>query len=168
MLSVKSKKQQGFTLIELMVVVVIMAVVISAGVSAMGRVNQNLAENQQASIQSLLQQAADESAFSQTLFLVMPNATGLSTYWLKNDQWQQIEFLKPFTWHPSFKAEWQLDEQFAKQQQLPGPGWLFWPSGEVMAGEVVLTSLSNDADAEQRRLSWNESLEFARQTSGNS
>jgi len=159
-----SKAQKGFTLIELMVVVVIMSVVVSVGVLSLGRVNQDLADNQKAKVESFFKQVADQSAFSQKLYLVAPDDKGLSVYLFLNAEWLSDESMDTLIWHEGFSVSWELDEHFVQQQNLPRPGWLFWPSGEVVAGKIVLESLiseQNDSTSEsEMTINWNESLEF--------
>lgn len=161
--SLKVKLQRGFTLIELIVVLVIMGVVVSVGVISLGSFNQDLAENQRANIQSLLQQVADQSAFSQKLFLITPDESGLTTYWLKDKKWQVADTLSAMPWQAGFKVDWDVDENLTSQQKLPDPGWLFWPSGEVIPGEIVLTGVSDNSTSLVVTLSWNEALEFEKQ-----
>ena len=159
------KTQKGFTLIELMVVVVIMSVVVSVGVLSLGRFNQDLADNQQAKIESFFKQVADQSAFSQKLYLVAPDDKGLSVYLFLNTEWLADESLNSLIWHEGFSVSWELDEHFTQQQNLPRPGWLFWPSGEVIAGKIVLESLISEPNESSNKseitINWNESLEFA-------
>jgi len=157
--------QKGFTLIELMVVVVIMSVVVSVGVLSLGRFNQDLADNQQAKVESYFKQVADQSAFSQKLYLIAPDDKGLSVYRFLNAEWLADESMNTLIWHEGFSVSWELDEQFAQQQNLPRPGWLFWPSGEVVAGKIVLESLISEPNISKSdseiTINWNEALEFA-------
>lgn len=160
-----TKRQKGFTLIELMVVVVIMSVVVSVGVLSLGRFNQDLADNQQAKIERFFKQVADQSAFSQKLYLISPDDKGLSVYRLINTEWLADESLNKLIWHVGFDVSWELDEHFVQQQNLPRPGWLFWPSGEVVAGQIVLENLTlepNDRTSDSElTIKWNGFLEFA-------
>jgi len=161
----KHKSQQGFTLIELMVVVVIMSVVVSVGILSLGRFNQDLLENQQAKIESYFTQIADQSTFSQTMYLIVPDDEGLTPFKYVDYQWQSVEDMSVLLWHSGFVAEWEVDEHFAEQQSLPRPGWVFWPSGDVLAGKILLKSINDgvaDPADNEVALSWNESLEFAK------
>ncbi|WEJ62520.1 prepilin-type N-terminal cleavage/methylation domain-containing protein [Thiomicrorhabdus lithotrophica] len=161
------KTQKGFTLIELMVVVVIMSVVVSVGVLSLARFNQDLAENQQAKIESFFKQVADQSAFSQKLYLIAPDDKGLSVYRFLNAEWLADESMDSLIWHEGFRVSWELDEHFVQQQNLPRSGWLFWPSGEVVAGKIVLGNLTSEpnesASDSEITIDWNEALEFAEQ-----
>jgi general secretion pathway protein H len=162
--SSKLNFQRGFTLIELMVVLVIMGVVVSVGVISLGSFNQDLAENQRAIIGSYLQQVSDESAFNQRLFLVTPDEDGLMTYWFKDNQWQVTNDIEKLPWQKGLNVDWDIDETLAKQQQLPNPGWLFWPTGEVTPGQIELKGMSEDTNESiVINLIWNEALEFEKQ-----
>ena len=161
-------KQAGFTLIELMVVVVIMSVVVSVGVLSLGRLNQDLAQDQQAKIESFFTQVADQAAFNQKMYLVAPDNTGLKVFSYQTYQWQpEIEF-ETFAWHSGFKASWDVDKTFAEQQQLTSPGWVFWPSGDVLPGKILLEAVTQDASISSTdglsqnlvTVSWNDALEF--------
>ena len=161
------KTQKGFTLIELMVVVVIMSVVVSVGVLSLARFNQDLAENQQAKIESFFKQVADQSAFSQKLYLIAPDDKGLSVYRFLNAEWLADESMDSLIWHEGFRVSWELDEHFVQQQNLPRSCWLFCPSGEVVAGKIVLGNLTSEpnesASDSEITIDWNEALEFAEQ-----
>ncbi|WP_321325763.1 prepilin-type N-terminal cleavage/methylation domain-containing protein [Thiomicrorhabdus sp.] len=160
------KNQQGFTLIELMVVVVIMSVVVSVGVLSLGRINQDLAENQQAKIESYFKQVADQSAFNQKMYLIAPDDEGLTTYKYVNYEWQPADDIANLAWQNGFEVSWVLDEHFAEQQKLTRPGWVFWPSGDVLSGSITLknldTNTGSSATNREMKLSWNEALEFTR------
>ena len=163
----KISRQQGFTLIELMVVVVIMSIVVSVGVLSLGRINQGLAENQQAKIESYFKQVADQSAFTQKMFLIEPSNEGLTAYRYQNYEWQPADKIENLIWQSGFTVSWSLDTQYAEQQKLTKSGWVFWPSGDVLPGQISLHSLNNDAsnaiDNQTQILSWDDSLTFTRE-----
>ncbi len=153
--------QKGFTLIELMVVVVIMAVVVSVGVVSLGSFNQNLTATEQAKLQSYLKQVSDEAAFKQRLYLLVPDESGLSLYAKINFQWQAEQSIEKFAWHEGFEASWQLDETMVRQQQLPQAGWLFWPSGEVTPGLIKL-DMADQNENQTLSVEWDQWLDFKR------
>lgn len=152
-------KQQGFTLIELMVVVVIVAVVVSVGVLSLGRVNSDIGMVQKTKIESFLKQVSDEAAFKQRLLLLSPTEKGLELYQKSNFKWQRYSELETLPWHESFEVDWQLNDVLAQQQNLPAKGWLFWPSGDVSEGTI---ELSNTAETEVNEIviQWNSLLQF--------
>ena len=152
--------QQGFTLIELMVVVVIVAVVVSVGILSLGRVNQDLASVQKAKVESFLKQVADEAAFKQSLLLVAPDEKGLNLYIKKNFQWQSYSGLETIQWHENFHVDWNLDANLVRQFKLPASGWLMWPSGEVTPGEIRMESKSED-EAQWVVLRWDQGMVFS-------
>lgn len=163
---VSLKNQQGFTLIELMVVVVIMSVVVSVGVLSLGRINQDLVENQQAKIESYFKQVADQSAFNQKMYLIAPDDEGLTTYKYVNYEWQTADDIANLAWQKGFDVSWVLDKHFAEQQKITRPGWVFWPSGDVLSGSIILKNLdintTSSSPNKKMQLSWNEALEFTR------
>ncbi|BCN94326.1 hypothetical protein THMIRHAM_21110 [Thiomicrorhabdus immobilis] len=154
-------------MIELMVVVVIMSVVVSVGILSLGRFSQDLLDNQQAKIESYIKQVSDQAVFGQQMYLIVPDAQGLTTYRFNSREWLEDEQLAIFPWHDGFMVSWELDETFVQQQQLPRPGWVFWPSGEAIAGKIHLKILGTDSSDSTAKtemtLSWDETLVFAKQ-----
>ncbi|WP_127471109.1 prepilin-type N-terminal cleavage/methylation domain-containing protein [Thiomicrorhabdus aquaedulcis] len=136
--SAKVHRQRGFTLIELMVVVVIMAVVLSVGMLSLRPSDSAILNTQQGQLKSALRLVSDYAAFEQRLYLMAPTQDGLTTYVLTDQAWSvssQVAFLP---WQAGLSVEWNTDLTFAQQNQLPQAGWLFWPSGEVLPGEVKI------------------------------
>ncbi|WP_038126718.1 prepilin-type N-terminal cleavage/methylation domain-containing protein [Thiomicrorhabdus sp. Milos-T2] len=157
-------RQSGFTMIELMVVVVIMSIVVLVGVMSLGSYSQDILSNQRAKIQSYIKQVADQAVFTQKMYLIAPDQDGLTVFNYVNSQWLQAKQVPIYGWLDGFNVSWQLNETFAKQQQLPRPGWVFWPSGEALKGQITLKSIDTSAgDLEKKTevtLKWNEVLEF--------
>lgn len=164
--SLSLKSQAGFTLIELMVVVVIVAVVVSVAVLSFARVNSDRLQTEKAKMQVLLQQVLDEAAFKQKLILVVPNKAGLRFYSQKAYQWQEEGNLQQVSWPEYLEVDWQLDTRAVNPQILPKEegtvlqGWLFWPNGEVLAGQITFTMLDGGREV-SRSLAWDEQLEFS-------
>lgn len=136
--SAQAHRQRGFTLIELMVVVVIMAVVLSVGMLSLRPSDSALLNTQQGQLKSLLRLASDHAAFEQTLYLIAPNQEGLTTYVFTDQAWSVSPKVAFLPWQAGLNVEWNTDLTFAQQNQLPQAGWLFWPSGEVLPGEVSM------------------------------
>ena len=131
-----SEKQQGFTLIELMVVVVIMSVIISVTVLSLSPSEQARVTSQANKIKSYMSLVRDQSAFERKLYLVAPDQSGLTPYVMQQGRWQLAETLEKLSWLEGIQADWELDSSMAQKQQLPKAGWMFWPSGEVVSGEI--------------------------------
>lgn len=157
--------QAGFTLIELLVVVVIMAVVVSVGVLSVGGVNQDRLQSEKNKVQNMLKQMLDEAAFKQKLILLTPNDEGIRFYSQKNYEWQAEPNMPTVKWNDDFQVDWQIENRAISRQNLPTiegqvqQGWLFWPSGEVIAGEIKLSLLEQEGSA-QAVIRWDESLQF--------
>ena len=160
------KSQKGFTLIELMVVVVIMSVVVAVGMISMGGNEQATVRAQERSAKALLSYVRDKAAIKQQLFLVAPDETGLTTYFLQAGKWQADASVEPLVWDESLTINWDIDNTaFAKQQNLPKEGWVFWPSGDVLAGTIEMRSKQNNSASFQGALSsysfaWDGLLQF--------
>jgi len=157
--SYKSNKQSGFTLIELMVVMVIVAIIIAASVASMNNLTQDIVDDQAGKAKTLLKQASQQAAFTYDLFLVVPNKQGISGYRKTQDQWQEEPSLS-LQWHESLEITWQTDETFARQNQLPDSGWLFWPSGETLPGEITAKYKEQQQNPNIANVKWNGVLDF--------
>jgi len=159
-------KQAGFTLIELMVVIVIMSIVVSVALISMGGNEQTTLRAQEGSAKALLTFVRDKSAIKQQMYLVVPDETGLTPYALKAGRWQQDASIKKLAWQEGLSMDWQIDNRaFAQQQNLPNEGWVFWPSGDVLGGAIFMSaSQSQQASLLQKpstySFKWNGLLQF--------
>lgn len=147
--------QQGFTLIELMVVVLIIAVLLAAGLVSMSPSDSALMRKQVKQLQGALQQTCDQAAFSQSLMALLPDDKGLVMQQLTQGKWRDYSGAQDLAWQTGIKATWRLDESLAKAQKLTRPGWICWPSGEVLEGKVRF-----EMGDLQKELSWNAILRF--------
>lgn len=147
--------QRGFTLIELMVVIVILAVVLSVGVIAVKPNESALLNQQVAQLKGALLQTCDFAAFEQKIYALVPSQQGLDVYRLETAEWQIAPKTQPLKWSEGVTVSWNLDEDLAKVNKLPEPGWLCWPSGEVLEGRVDF-----ELAGSQRSLSWSQVLRF--------
>lgn len=160
-------KQSGFTLIELMVVLVIVSVIVSVGMLSMGSSEQATLRAQERSAKALLSYVRDLSALKQRIYLVAPDEQGLSTYVLTQGRWQLDSSITPLQWQPGITLDWQIDNaNFNLQPELPKAGWVFWPSGDVLAGEMSMQTAQNsqsllDNEVSSYSFSWNGLLQFS-------
>ncbi len=148
-------KQAGFTLIELMIVLVVLAVVLAVGIVAMTPSKSAVINQQVALVKGGLQQTCDQAAFGQRVFALIPSDKGLSMRYLRQQKWHDFEASKQVSWSEEFKVSWVVDEDVAKQNNLATPGWLCWPSGEVLEGSVTF-----ELDDYFAKLSWDSFLRF--------
>ncbi len=157
-------QQKGFTLIELMVVVVIVSVVTSISLLALGGGEQRKLTSQTQQLKTLLTWVRDQSTFDRKLYLVVPDEEGLITYVFHQNRWQESSKIDELAWQPGIRVSWLVDEVFAYNQQLPEAGWMFWPTGEVLEGEVSFAIGGDKFRAPKKeniiRLTWNELLQF--------
>jgi len=156
--------QQGFTLIELMVVVVIISVVTSISVLSLSGGDKSKLTAQQNQLKMLLSLVRDQSTFDRKLYLVVPDETGLTTHIFEQNKWKaspKIEFL---AWKNGLTVQWSVDKVFAQKQQLPEAGWMFWPTGEVLQGDVSFAVGGDKFTAPNKEnivtVSWNDILQF--------
>lgn len=168
--SPRAQYQKGFTLIELMVVVVIISVVTSISILSLGAGDQNKLTAQQNQLTSLLSLARDQSTFDRKLYLVVPDKKGLTTHVFDENKWQKSSKVEFVAWKPGLTVQWSVDEVFAQKQQLPEAGWMFWPTGEVLEGDVSFAIGGDKFTAPKKEnivnISWNDILQFDVETGG--
>lgn len=152
-----STSQQGFTLIELMVVIVILAVLLSTAVMSLKPSESAELRKQTIAFKGALIAICDKSAFDQHIYVIVPEKNKFSIKRLQQGSWLDVQLIdeRSMLWHEAVKVSWSLNEELAKSYGLEKAGWMCWPSGEVNAGEITfkLNHLSN-------HLQWNEILDF--------
>lgn len=146
-MSRRRSPQGGFTLIELLVVLVIVAVVLSAGLLSFRQDGSRYVAQQASQIQSLLQGGCDEAVWGQRLLFFEVSAQGVQPWLRHQGRWQAAAELKPLAWHPSVAVSWRPAMAEGGAYDLPGEGWLCWPSGDLTPGEIRLN---------RQTLSWDE------------
>jgi general secretion pathway protein H len=156
--------QAGFTLIELMVVVVIMAVVVSVGLIAMAPSEQAVARAHERSVKALLGYARDQAALTQRLYLLAVDEHGLTLHRQTSQGWQLDAQVKTLKWPDALTVTWEVDNSgFVAQQNLPAEGWVFWPSGDVLGGAIVMHATGTDVsrgESPSAIVRWNGVLQF--------
>ncbi|WP_319380148.1 prepilin-type N-terminal cleavage/methylation domain-containing protein [Thiomicrorhabdus sp.] len=147
--------QQGFTLLELMVVMVIMAVVVSVGVLNLGGNEQAQLRAQQKQFQGVFEWARDQATFEQKLFLLQPDEKGIRLWVRRQAEWVESARIPFRPWQEGLKVEWKTVGMVRQEGRL---GWLVWPSGEVTEGEIRF-ALSAKADVGES-LAWDGFLQW--------
>jgi len=152
--------QQGFTLIELMVVIVILAILLSTAIMSLKPNEAAELRQQTIAFKGVLISICDKSAFDQHIYALIPDKKGVSVKRLSKSEWQDVDLnginSESSNWHEAIKVNWQLNEEIAKSNGLKKAGWMCWPSGEVSKGSISfkLNKLSNI-------LEWDEILDFS-------
>lgn len=154
-----NRQQVGFTLIELMVVIVILSILLSTAVMSL-KPNESAELRQQTiAFKGALISICDKSAFDQHIYALVPDKKGLEVKRLSKGVWQEADLgainSNSLKWHEAMKVDWILNEEISKSNGLKKAGWMCWPSGEVNRGSISfkLNNLTNS-------LQWNEILDF--------
>lgn len=158
------RRQKGFTLIELMVVVVIVSVVTSMSLLSLSGGDQSKLTAQQNQLKTLLSLVRDQSTFDRKLYLVVPDEKGLTTHVFYQNKWKESPKVEFLAWKSGLIVQWSVDEVFAQKQQLPEEGWMFWPTGEVLEGDISFAIGGDKFTAPKKEnivtVSWNDILQF--------
>lgn len=154
--------ENGFTLIEVMVVVVIISIVLSVGMLSLSQNEQSQLRVQTIKVKSFLEFVSDLSAFDQKMYLVVPESIGLTAYRSVKGVWELSSKVDAMNW--VVEAEWQTEPSAVQRYELPKPGWVFWPSGEVTPGSITLMTLSQKLQQQEviepQVIQWNVFLQF--------
>ncbi len=154
--------EHGFTLIEVMVVVVIISIVLSVGMLSLNQNEQNQLRAQTIKVKSFLGFVSDLSALDQKMYLVVPDTTGLAVYRSVKGVWESSTKISAISW--VVEADWQTEPSAVQRYELPKPGWVFWPSGEVTPGSITLMTLSQKLQQQEviepQVIQWNVFLQF--------
>lgn len=142
--------QKGFTLIELMVVVVIVAILLTAVVISIQPSESSKVRQQIGAVKGWMQSVCDRATFDQHIYVMMPMQTGMTFARQVKQAWSTPPNARELVWLDGLTVDWQINDATPLQQTLPKPGWLCWPSGEMLGGELQFT-----LGKTQRILRWN-------------
>lgn len=148
-------QQKGFTLIELMVVVVILAVLVSVATLSFTPSDSVKLNQQTLELKGALQQTCDEAIFSQKVQALVPSKKGVSLFALDQKKWQTVSSVKALTWLSGISVDWHVEDRLSTQAALPSPGWLCWPTGEILPGSVTFK-----LGEQSTHMSWTPLLKF--------
>ncbi|QAB14622.1 prepilin-type N-terminal cleavage/methylation domain-containing protein [Hydrogenovibrio thermophilus] len=143
-------EQKGFTLIELMVVVVIVAILLTAVVISIQPSESSKVRQQIGAVKGWMQSVCDRATFDQHIYVMMPTQTGMTFARQVKQAWSTPPNARELVWLDGLTVDWQINDATPLQQTLPKPGWLCWPSGEMLGGELQFT-----LGKTQRTLRWN-------------
>ncbi|MBN2648009.1 MAG: prepilin-type N-terminal cleavage/methylation domain-containing protein [Thiotrichales bacterium] len=132
-----SGEQSGFTLIELMVVLLVVGILLSAVSLSFRSSDQALTRQQANQIQALFLYAQDQATFTQRTQLVVADDQGLKLYHWRQGEWQADARVKAVSWPATFKVRWQQASPSVERDGLLANGWWILPQGEAQAGEIV-------------------------------
>ena len=145
-----------------MVVVIIISIVLTVGMLSLNQNEQNQLRTQTIKVKSLLAFVSDLSAFDQQMYLIVPEETGLSVFHSVKGVWEPSSKVGAMSW--VVEANWQTEPTAVQRYELPKPGWVFWPSGEVTPGSITLMTLSQRMQQQEDNvpamIQWNVFLQF--------
>lgn len=151
--------EKGFTLIELMVVLVVVAILLSAMTQSFRFGSSDQLRSEQAKLRGLIMNVADLAVFEGKPYLLTPDQKGLQVWQWSSGTWRAQTNIEDYEWPENIDSTWQLEVKAPNYLKLPAEGWLFWPSGEVTAGKIELIVEDKEQEV-SRYLEWNRLLDF--------
>ncbi|MBO1923137.1 type II secretion system minor pseudopilin GspH [Thiomicrorhabdus sp. 6S3-12] len=151
-------RQKGFTLIELMVVLLIIGLLLTAASLSFKNSDSALSRQQASQIQALFHYAQDQATWQQRTYLLIPDNKGVTLFKWQQGQWHKDDKAKVLSWKTPFEVDWQLPALQSREENLLNRGWWVLPSGEVQPGSISWR-LKN-AEDEDTILEWDQWLEF--------
>jgi prepilin-type N-terminal cleavage/methylation domain-containing protein len=131
MLLIGNRKQTGFTLIEIMVVILVIALVTGMSVLAVNQAGERRFSNEAEKLSIWLNQLSEYSLMQGAAYGIVGESVGKSkriatlraTIYYRN-RWVAVSFPEPFTLGDTTKIEWLMDDLEEKPflyQQAPRP-----------------------------------------------
>lgn len=161
------QQQRGFTLIELMVVLLIIGVILSAGMLSMNNSDSAQNREQAVKIEGLFKQAQDQATWKQRAFLVAVSEQGLEAFQWLQGEWQAVDELKTLPWPEHLAVEWQLPLNqpslvlnVNESKQVSLSGWIVLPNGETQLGQISWQPKNAGYEQKLTVLEWNQWLDF--------
>lgn len=145
-----------------MVVVVILAVVLSAATLALNPSESARLNQQNLQIKGALQQTCDQAVFQQKIHALVVDKQGMSMRVLSRNQWQSASGIEDVPWVAGVTVSWDSQVDVQARFGLPGEGWLCWPTGEILPGLVKMR-----VDGLSQQLRWTPLMKFTTQQGKN-
>ncbi len=143
-------KTKGFTLLELLVVLVIIGIVTSLAVLRMGNPLADQITEEAARITRLIELAKEEAILENKEYGLAFSHQGYRFFVLDEEtgQWQPLEtdrFLRPRQWPETLEAELELEEQpvLLEEKPLEKPQVFIFSSGEMTPFTLHLKQLDD-------------------------
>lgn len=141
-----------------MVVVVILAVVLSAATLALTPSESARLNQQSLQLKGALQQTCDQAVFRQKIHALLVDKKGMTMRVLSRNQWQTVDAMDDVPWVDGVNVTWTSQPELQTRFGLPGDGWLCWPTGEILPGLVEMRM-----DQLRKQLSWTPLMKFKTQ-----
>lgn len=139
-----------------MVVVVILAVVLSAATLALTPSESARLNQQNLQIKGALQQTCDQAVFQQKIHALIVDKQGMSMRVLSRNQWQPASGIEDVPWVAGVIVSWDSPTDVQSRFRLPSDGWLCWPTGEILPGLVKMR-----VDGLSQQLRWTPLMKFS-------
>lgn len=103
-----------------MVVVVILAVVLSAATLALTPSESARLNQQSLQLKGALQQTCDQAVFQQKIHALLVDKKGMTMRMLSRNQWQPVDAIKDVPWVDGVMVTWESQPEFQTRFGLPG------------------------------------------------
>lgn len=148
-----SRDQRGFTLLELLVVLVLMGIILSIAVLSLGDGGRGDQIREDARrLKALMELAGEESVLNTTPYGLELGEDGYRFLRYRDGEWQVLEgdeLLRPREWLPDTEAVLFLEghqvepgDKDEEEEEGPLPSLIFYPDGERTPFELELAYLN--------------------------